>query len=205
VFWSGLAGIWCGHLPQPSQCWTNIWSWFSDFENFVLLHWHHDGSLKPQRILTSFHMHSQYRAVGISWWGYRSAWLISSWRSAHLINFSCVRHKSGTAARISLRFGVEAYNVHDRGLKGRWSWLNDFCSKYGYFKYLRLMNFILNGISISVLVWVSWNLVWALATAFPVLDKHPVMVQWFWKLCSASLTSWWISETTEDLDFISHA
>ncbi len=67
--------------------------------------------------------------------------------------------------------------MHGRGLKGRWSRLNDFCSKYGYFKYLRLMNFILNGISISVLVWVSWNLVWALATAFPVLDKHPVMVQ----------------------------
>ena len=107
MFWSGLAGIWCGHLPQPSQCWTNIWSWFSDFENFVLLHWHHDGSLKPQRILTSFHMHSQYRAVGISWWGYRSAWLIASWRSAHLINFSCVRHKSRAAAPIALKFGVQ--------------------------------------------------------------------------------------------------
>ena len=40
--------------------------------------------------------------------------------------------------------------MHGRGLKGRWLRLNDFCSKYGYFKYLRLMNFIQNGISISV-------------------------------------------------------
>ena len=93
VFWSELAGIWCGHLLKPCQCWTNTWSWFNDFEFVVLFHWFHDGSLKPQRIWAFLHMYSHYRVVGIWCWGYSSAWLISSWRSAHLVNFSIVHHK----------------------------------------------------------------------------------------------------------------
>ena len=50
VFWSELAGIWCGHLLKPCQCWTNTWSWFNDFKFFVLLHWFYEWSLKPQRL-----------------------------------------------------------------------------------------------------------------------------------------------------------
>ena len=68
---------------------------------------------------------------------------------AHLINFSCTHHKSGT------EIWCGGLYVHGRGLKRRWSRLNDFCSKYGYFQYLRLMNFILNRISISVWSWLA--------------------------------------------------
>ena len=61
--------------------------------------------------------------------------------------------------------------MHGRGLKGRWSWLNDFCLKYGYFKYLHLINVLPSRISFTVLVRVGWNLVWALVEASQVLGK----------------------------------